>query len=63
MFFRRSSRKLWSEDAFISFHFWLTNEEIAQLEEIARERGREPAAIVQDMVKRSLKEWREKASK
>jgi hypothetical protein len=61
VFFRRKQSEL-VEDAFISFHFWLTIEEIEQLEAIARQHQLDPAAVVQRIVKDTLKEWREHPS-
>jgi hypothetical protein len=60
VFFKRRQAEL-AEDAFISFHFWLTIEEIEQLEAIARQYQLDPAAVVQRIVKDTLKEWRENA--
>jgi hypothetical protein len=48
-----------SEDAFMSFHFWLTLEEIEQLEAIARDHQTDPAAVVQKIVKKTLEHWRQ----
>lgn len=59
MFTRRSNRKYLDEDAFMSYNFWLTNEEIEQIEEIARQHQTQPAAVVQRIVKHALKQLRD----
>jgi hypothetical protein len=56
---RKKDHDFLNEDAFMSFHFWLTNEEIAQLEEIARQHQTQPAAVVQSIVKHALRQLRE----
>ncbi len=43
----------------MSFHFWLTLEEIEQLEAIARDHQTDPAAVVQKIVKKTLEHWRQ----
>ncbi len=58
--FTRRNRKHMSEDAFMSYNFWLTNEEIEQIEELAVKHHTQPAAVVQAIVKRALKQLREK---
>lgn len=58
MLFKKKSHSV-SEDAFMSFHFWLTLEEIEQLEMIARDHQTDPAAVVQKIVKKTLEHWRE----
>lgn len=58
MLFKKRSHPA-SEDAFMSFHFWLTLEEIEQLEAIARDHQTDPAAVVQKIVK---KHWNTGAS-
>ncbi|WP_124726815.1 hypothetical protein [Staphylospora marina] len=63
MWFRRKTRHHEDEDAFISFHFWMTNREIADLEEIARRMKKEPAAVVQQTVKQMISEWRKQEEK
>ncbi|SEN52127.1 hypothetical protein [Lihuaxuella thermophila] len=58
--FTRRNRKYVSEDAFMSYNFWLTNEEIEQIEELANKHQTRPAAVVQAIVKHALKQLREK---
>lgn len=58
--FTRRNRKHMSEDAFMSYNFWLTNEEIEQIEELASKHRTQPAAVVQAIVKHALKQLREK---
>jgi hypothetical protein len=58
VFFKRRQAEA-VEDAFMSFHFWLTIEEIEQLEAIARQHQLDPAAVEQRIVKSTLQNWRE----
>ncbi|WP_181738886.1 hypothetical protein [Thermoactinomyces mirandus] len=43
----------------MSFNFWLTLEEIEQLETVARDNQTDPAAVVQKIVKKTLAHWRQ----
>ncbi|MGA8942466.1 MAG: hypothetical protein WB502_07075 [Thermoactinomyces sp.] len=59
MLFKKKPPYPASEDAFMSFNFWLTLEEIEQLENVARDNKTDPAAVVQKIVKKTLAHWRQ----
>ncbi|TCS96861.1 hypothetical protein EDD58_101506 [Hazenella coriacea] len=55
----RKKRQDFSEDAFMSYNFWLTNEEVRQIEEMALKHQVQPAAVVQKIVKHALNQLRD----
>ncbi len=59
MLFKKKQPGPSSEDAFMSFNFWLTLEEIEQLETVAQDNQTDPAAVVQKIVKKTLAHWRQ----
>ncbi|MBA4601907.1 hypothetical protein H2C83_06155 [Thermoactinomyces sp. AMNI-1] len=59
MLFKKRQPNPANEDAFMSFNFWLTLEEIEQLETVARDNQTDPAAVVQKIVKKTLAHWRQ----
>lgn len=58
----RKKRQDFSEDAFMSYNFWLTNDEIKQIEEIAQKHQVQPAIVVQKIVKQALNQLRDQKS-
>ncbi|MBA4493394.1 hypothetical protein ACFO25_13140 [Paenactinomyces guangxiensis] len=57
------NRKHMSDDAFMSYNFWLTNAEVEQIEALANQHHIQPAAVVQRIIKHALKQLREKGGK